>query len=46
LDWLRLQKRFAHLLEPDAEATVDRIQQQVEADWHDLIELCAGRCSP
>ncbi|MFZ1881737.1 MAG: thiamine pyrophosphate-dependent enzyme [Gaiellaceae bacterium] len=44
-DWLRLQKRFAHLLQPDARETLDHIQQQVEADWHDLIELCAGRCS-
>jgi pyruvate ferredoxin oxidoreductase beta subunit len=43
-DWLRLQKRFAHLLEPAARGTLDRIQQQVEADWHDLIETCAGRC--
>jgi pyruvate ferredoxin oxidoreductase beta subunit len=44
-DWLRLQKRFAHLLEPGARPTLDRIQLQVEADWNDLIDRCAGRCS-
>jgi len=44
VDWLRMQKRFAHLLQPGAEATVDRIQAQVEADWNDLVDLCAGRC--
>jgi pyruvate ferredoxin oxidoreductase beta subunit len=40
-DWLRLQKRFAHLLEPSAGAQLDEIQRQVDADWNDLI----GRCT-
>ncbi|HEY8645632.1 MAG TPA: thiamine pyrophosphate-dependent enzyme [Gaiellaceae bacterium] len=41
-DWLALQKRFAHLLQPDARPVLDRIQAQVDADWRDLL----GRCSP
>ena len=40
-DWLRLQKRFAHLLEPSAGALLDEIQKQVDADWNDLV----GRCT-
>jgi pyruvate ferredoxin oxidoreductase beta subunit len=40
-EWLRLQKRFAHLLEPAAEAVLDDIQRQVDADWNDLV----GRCT-
>jgi pyruvate ferredoxin oxidoreductase beta subunit len=40
-DWLRLQKRFAHLLEPSASAQLEEIQKQVDADWNDLI----GRCT-
>jgi pyruvate ferredoxin oxidoreductase beta subunit len=39
-DWLRLQKRFAHLLEPSASARLDEIQKQVDSDWNDLV----GRC--
>jgi pyruvate ferredoxin oxidoreductase beta subunit len=39
--WLRLQKRFAHLLEPDAREQLDEIQRQVDSDWHDLV----GRCT-
>jgi len=40
-DWLRLQKRFAHLLQPDARPVLDRIQAQVDADWRDLTRRCA-----
>ncbi len=39
-EWLRLQKRFAHLLQPESRPVLDEIQAQVEADWNDLI----GRC--
>jgi pyruvate ferredoxin oxidoreductase beta subunit len=41
-DWLRLQKRFAHLLQPDARPVLDRIQAQVDADWSDLLGRCAA----
>ena len=41
-DWLRLQSRFAHLLQPDARPVLDRIQAQVDADWRELT----GRCAP
>ena len=40
-DWLRLQKRFAHLLQPDARPVLDRIQAQVDADWRELTRRCA-----
>ena len=41
-DWLALQKRFAHLLQPDARPVLDRIQAQVDADWSDLLGRCAA----
>jgi len=40
--WLGLQARFAHLLRPENRPLVDRIQEQVDADWADL----RARCSP
>ena len=40
-DWLRLQTRFAHLLRPESRAVLDRIQEQVDADWTELKERCA-----
>ena len=36
-EWLRPQKRFAHLLEPGARQAVAEIQRQVERDWRDLV---------
>jgi len=41
-DWLALQKRFAHLLQPDARPVLDRIQAQVDADWSELLGRCAA----
>ena len=41
-DWLSLQKRFAHLLQPDARPGLDRIQAQVDADWSELLGRCAA----
>jgi pyruvate ferredoxin oxidoreductase beta subunit len=41
-DWLRLQARFAHLLQSDARAVLDRIQAQVDADWRELLGRCAA----
>jgi pyruvate ferredoxin oxidoreductase beta subunit len=41
-DWLRLQARFAHLLQPDARPVLDRIQAQVDADWSELLGRCAA----
>jgi pyruvate ferredoxin oxidoreductase beta subunit len=32
-DWLRGQKRFAHLLRPESADLVQRIQQQVDHEW-------------
>jgi pyruvate ferredoxin oxidoreductase beta subunit len=42
-EWLGLQDRFAHLLRPENEAVVDRIQTQVEADWGELLDRCGDR---
>jgi pyruvate ferredoxin oxidoreductase beta subunit len=41
-DWLGLQARFAHLLQPDARPVLDRIQAQVDADWSELLGRCAA----
>jgi pyruvate ferredoxin oxidoreductase beta subunit len=41
-DWLRPQKRFAHLLRPEHASVVDEIQRRVDADWEDLLRKCQG----
>jgi pyruvate ferredoxin oxidoreductase beta subunit len=41
-EWLRPQKRFAHLLRPENRALVERIQQRVDADWETLRARCAA----
>jgi pyruvate ferredoxin oxidoreductase beta subunit len=41
-DWLRPQKRFAHLLRPGNERLVERIQQRVDSDWDALVARCAA----
>jgi len=44
--WLRPQKRFAHLLAPDAAPTLEAIQARVEADWRDLVRRCEADAAP
>jgi pyruvate ferredoxin oxidoreductase beta subunit len=39
-DWLRTQTRFKHLFRPEADGVLDRIQEQVDADWASLLERC------
>jgi pyruvate ferredoxin oxidoreductase beta subunit len=41
-EWLRPQKRFAHLMQPGARHVVDEIQRQVERDWASLVARAAG----
>ena len=41
-DWLRSQKRFAHLLRPDAAALLAQIKRQVGDDWNALQRLCSA----
>jgi pyruvate ferredoxin oxidoreductase beta subunit len=41
-DWLRPQKRFAHLLRPENANLVAEIQAKVDADWEDLLRRCQG----
>jgi pyruvate ferredoxin oxidoreductase beta subunit len=41
-DWLRSQKRFAHLLRPENAAVVEEIQRRVDADWEGLLRRCQG----
>ena len=41
-DWLRPQKRFAHLVRPEHRALVEEIQLRVDSDWEDLLRLCQG----
>ena len=45
-DWLALQGRFAHLLEPENEPVVAGIQEQIERDWLALLERCGDRLAP
>jgi pyruvate ferredoxin oxidoreductase beta subunit len=39
-DWLRPQKRFAHLLRPEAAGLLAEIKSQVAADWEALQRRC------
>jgi pyruvate ferredoxin oxidoreductase beta subunit len=41
-DWLRPQKRFAHLLRPENAGLVQEIQRGVDADWEALRARCEG----
>jgi pyruvate ferredoxin oxidoreductase beta subunit len=41
-EWLRPQKRFAHLLRPENADLVEEIQRQVKADWQLLRDRCEG----
>jgi pyruvate ferredoxin oxidoreductase beta subunit len=39
-EWLRPQKRFAHLFRPEAEEFRGELQRQVDADWSRLVARC------
>jgi pyruvate ferredoxin oxidoreductase beta subunit len=39
-EWLRPQARFSHLFRPEHAVLLREIQEQVDADWHDLVALC------
>jgi pyruvate ferredoxin oxidoreductase beta subunit len=40
VDFLKMQKRFAHLFKPGNEALLVAIQKQVEDEWTKLLRLC------
>jgi pyruvate ferredoxin oxidoreductase beta subunit len=40
-EWLRPQKRFAHLFSSRGAAVRKEIQRQVDADWEALVVRCA-----
>ncbi len=40
-EWLKLQGRFAHLMAPEHEAEVQKIQRRVDEDWDALVAKCA-----
>jgi pyruvate ferredoxin oxidoreductase beta subunit len=40
-DWLRPQKRFAHLLRPENRELLERVRQRIEDDWAALEARCA-----
>jgi pyruvate ferredoxin oxidoreductase beta subunit len=39
-DWLRGQKRFEHLLRPEAAGAVEEIQRTVDEEWVALRRRC------
>ena len=41
-EWLRRQKRFAHLLRPENAGLVEEIQRRIDADWEDPLRRCEG----
>jgi pyruvate ferredoxin oxidoreductase beta subunit len=42
LDWLKSQRRFAHLLRPGNESLVENIQEGVDMEWARLEQRCKG----
>ena len=40
VDFLKMQRRFAHLFKPGNEALLVAIQEQVENEWRKLLRLC------
>ncbi len=40
VDFLKMQKRFAHLFKPGNEALLELIQKDVEDEWRKLLKLC------
>jgi len=40
-EWLRGQKRFAHLFEPENADLLAYVQRRVDEDWDALLALCA-----
>lgn len=39
-DYLRLQGRFRHLLSPENKDLLDKIQQEIDRQWEDLLRRC------
>jgi pyruvate ferredoxin oxidoreductase beta subunit len=39
-DWLRPQKRFAHLFRPGGEQLLAEIQRRIDAEWETLLARC------
>jgi len=33
IEWIKLQKRFSHLMQPENKEIIDKIQAKVDADW-------------
>ncbi len=41
-EWLKVQGRFAHLLKPEHQADLERLQSLVDAAWDELLARCDG----
>jgi len=42
IEWLKLQRRFAHLQRPENAQIVEAIQQEVDRRWETLLKKCGG----
>jgi len=40
IEWLKMQGRFRHLLRPEHQEVVERLQKEVDRHWENLLELC------
>ncbi len=39
-DWLKSQRRFAHLFLPENKWIVEKLQEKIDREWNDLLKHC------
>ena len=40
IDFIKTQGRFRHLLKPENQPILDKIQEHVNSEWEKLVKLC------
>ena len=48
-EWLKIQRRFQHLLKPENKPIVEEIQKEIDQRWEELLHLCGeaeGKAQP
>jgi len=42
VDWFKEQGRFSHLIRPENEELLDKLQVYTDREWEDLVARCGG----